>query len=340
MLPFTIADAGLNPSIYNDLIVWEDWRNGNGDIYAYNLSTGEEKQVTRESSDQGNPVIYENYVAYLDDREGSPQVWMINLDTGQESQLTEGEWAKEDLAIADDLIVYVDRTDFESNIRIASLSGQCIESLQLPGAGSQHHPCLNDGRLVYDSNSGGVSDIYLYTFGTGERQFSASFYVNITQGSPPLTVQFTDDSVGDPTRLLWDFGDGNISHEENPVHCYLESGIYTVTYWINDPAHRDAVRKDNQIVVGTSPDARISADHEYGPMPFTVQFSDISTGFPDTWIWDFGDGTNDSVQNPVHTYQTSGTYNVTLLVGNTFGSNRPQFRSRSILCLARRNRSI
>ena len=81
MLPFTIADAGLNPSIYNDLIVWEDWRNGNGDIYAYNLSTGEEKQVTRESSDQGNPVIYENYVAYLDDREGSPQVWMINLDT-------------------------------------------------------------------------------------------------------------------------------------------------------------------------------------------------------------------------------------------------------------------
>ena len=175
----------------------------------------------------------------------------------------------------------------------------------------------------------------------GERQFSASFYVNITQGSPPLTVQFTDDSVGDPTRLLWDFGDGNISHEENPVHCYLESGIYTVTYWINDPAHRDAVRKDNQIVVGTSPDARISADHEYGPMPFTVQFSDISTGFPDTWIWDFGDGTNDSVQNPVHTLPDFRDIQCHPPGWEHFrGRIRPEFRSRSILCLARRNRSI
>jgi PKD repeat protein len=44
-----------------------------------------------------------------------------------------------------------------------------------------------------------------------------------------LPVQFTDASTNVPTSWNWDFGDGTTSTEQNPVHTYTESGLYTVT---------------------------------------------------------------------------------------------------------------
>jgi PKD repeat protein len=49
-----------------------------------------------------------------------------------------------------------------------------------------------------------------------------------------------------------------------------------------------------------------------GGAPLTVQFLDTTTQFPDTWSWNFGDGTTSREQNPVHTYQAPGTYHVSL----------------------------
>jgi len=48
-----------------------------------------------------------------------------------------------------------------------------------------------------------------------------------------------------------------------------------------------------------------------GAMPLTVQFSDNSTGDMSAWFWDFGDGTNSTLRNPVHTYVQPGNYTVT-----------------------------
>ena len=46
--------------------------------------------------------------------------------------------------------------------------------------------------------------------------------------------------------------------------------------------------------------------------PFTVQFSDTSTGSPTVWLLDFGDGWTGTEQNPTHTYATNGPHTVTL----------------------------
>ena len=54
----------------------------------------------------------------------------------------------------------------------------------------------------------------------------------------------------------------------------------------------------------------------------SVSFIDLSTNNPSNWNWDFGDGSNNSnIQYPIHTYNNSGTYNVTLTTTNSFGSN-------------------
>src|SRR5256885_16821248 len=39
----------------------------------------------------------------------------------------------------------------------------------------------------------------------------------------------------------------------------------------------------------------------------------------DSWFWNFGDGINSFLQNPIHQYNTPGTYNVSLVVGNSLG---------------------
>ncbi len=50
-----------------------------------------------------------------------------------------------------------------------------------------------------------------------------------------------------------------------------------------------------------------------------VQFYDRSRYVPTSWQWDFGDGNTSNQQNPLHTYTTSGIYNVRLIVSNSYG---------------------
>ena len=47
-----------------------------------------------------------------------------------------------------------------------------------------------------------------------------------------------------------------------------------------------------------------------------VEFEDLSTGNPDTWFWDFGNGNTSSVQNPITFYSSPGTYTVKLIASN------------------------
>ncbi len=63
------------------------------------------------------------------------------------------------------------------------------------------------------------------------------------------------------------------------------------------------------------------ADKVVGSIPHTVTFTDTSTGSPDTWWWDFGDGEmGTGTQNPTHTYKCVGTYSVTLTAWITDGA--------------------
>ena len=52
-----------------------------------------------------------------------------------------------------------------------------------------------------------------------------------------------------------------------------------------------------------------------------VSFTDLSSNGPTSWLWDFGDGNTSTLQNPSYTYNNNGTYNVSLTVTNTYGSD-------------------
>ena len=61
--------------------------------------------------------------------------------------------------------------------------------------------------------------------------------------------------------------------------------------------------------------AGFSADKTSGSVPLTVSFTDTSTGSPDSYYWDFGDGTHSTERNPVHTFTGAGSFTVTLSAG-------------------------
>lgn len=71
-----------------------------------------------------------------------------------------------------------------------------------------------------------------------------------------------------------------------------------------------------------TPTVDFSAVPLTGTVPLMVSFTDLSTGSPTSWAWDFtNDGTVDStLQNPVYTYSTPGTYSVKLTATNSSGS--------------------
>jgi len=70
-----------------------------------------------------------------------------------------------------------------------------------------------------------------------------------------------------------------------------------------------------------TPNAGFIAFTVFGQAPLKVQFKDISTGSPNLWNWNFGDGGTSAQQHPLHIYEQPGVYTVKLTVSDGSGSN-------------------
>ncbi len=121
-----------------------------------------------------------------------------------------------------------------------------------------------------------------------------------------LKVTFTNTSTG-ATSYGWDFGDGNSSTEENPVHTYADAGTYPVIL----TAEAGAITSTHQESVTVSAPVEVTAAYTYVAEDLTLTFTNTSTGAT-SYGWDFGDGNSSTEENPVHTYADAGTYPVVL----------------------------
>ena len=120
-----------------------------------------------------------------------------------------------------------------------------------------------------------------------------------------------------PWRFVWDFGDGSTSTGLNPgAHTYSEWGKYNIKVDITDERCSDVQFKG--VTVNPSvPVAEFTAP-AMGCTPVTMQFNNYSEGKVAS-LWDFGDGTLSSDENPEHTFYRPGDYDVQLVVFNDVG---------------------
>lgn len=150
----------------------------------------------------------------------------------------------------------------------------------------------------------------------------ADFSATPTSGTTPLTVQFNNESTFVATSYIWDFGDGSIGTGVTPEHIYETPGSYTVTLTATHPSLGPLSETKVNFIVATAPVPvpLFSAVPVTGFEPLEVTFTNESTGFPDEFLWDFGDGTTSTEENPVHIYDTAGVFDVTLTASNGTGS--------------------
>lgn len=140
---------------------------------------------------------------------------------------------------------------------------------------------------------------------------TSAFRTNGHVGQAPYSVRFEDQSIGSPTAWKWDFGDGTTSTDQNPTHVFNQTGVFNVALTASNDQASDTSTQYRCIIVNSVPVAAFTSNATSGRTPFSVQFTDQSTG-TNGYEWQFGDGITSTEQNPVHTYTKPGVYTVTL----------------------------
>ena len=149
------------------------------------------------------------------------------------------------------------------------------------------------------------------------------FTANVTSGCAALTVNFTDQSTGNPTAWNWEFSNGTLSSVQNPVVTFTDPGTYSVKLVVQNATGIAEVVRTNYITVFPSPVASFTANQTLGCLPATINFTDLSPpgagAVITSWDWDFGDGGTSTQQNPTHVFNNIGFYTITLTVTSSTG---------------------
>jgi PKD repeat protein len=142
-------------------------------------------------------------------------------------------------------------------------------------------------------------------------------------------VQFTDLSSNYPTSWSWSFPGGtpSTSTVQDPLITYNTAGTYSVTLTATNGDGSGTHTETGYITVSVYVPQPPVANFEGTPTTVTVgnsvDFTDLSLNDPTSWVWTFAGGTpaNSTEQNPTVTYDTEGSYAVSLIVTNNTGSD-------------------
>lgn len=150
----------------------------------------------------------------------------------------------------------------------------------------------------------------------------ANFGASVYAGCAPLTVSFTDSSSAG-VNYAWDFGNGQTSTLQNPTVNFIGTGQLDTTYTVQlittltGSGCSDTISKD--VVVYGTPLAGFETNFPcQGDSVYFMDTSFSATHPIVSWLWDFGDGTTSTLQNPIHLFAL-GSYNITLTVTDTNG---------------------
>jgi len=168
----TTSGSANDPDIYNDIIAWVDYRNGNNDVYMYNISTKEEIKIPTNGS-ANCPCIYGDKIVWEDDSHMRPSwdlsdIHMYDLSTKKETQISahlEELVAEGQPDIYGDKIVWLDLYDEDWGVSMYDLSTKEETFITHDAL----HPAIYGNRIVYyvsHPRKGTDSNIYVYDLST------------------------------------------------------------------------------------------------------------------------------------------------------------------------------
>ncbi|HET6255632.1 MAG TPA: PKD domain-containing protein [Puia sp.] len=152
-----------------------------------------------------------------------------------------------------------------------------------------------------------------------------------TAGCLNSPVNFSNGTTPAPISSLWDFGDGSpTSNQAAPTHTYTSAGTFTVTL-TNKYANCTTTATSNITIGAALVPTFTAAPTSACQAPLAVQFTDQTSPVPTQWTWDFGDGTPTSnQQSPLHTYTSTGNFNVMLTATTAAGCSGTTTMSKEV----------
>lgn len=189
------------------------------------------------------------------------------------------------------------------------------------------------------TNSAGVSKMVCQNVVINSDPMTAPCVAVITYTVIPADyiVKFwSTESTGNPAdyEFVWDFGDGNTSILQNPVHTYGAPDYYlvslTITNTITGCSHTTVALVNAGAGSNGIQGHFTSVQNGNGGLKaneYSVDFTGAAFGEPASYFWDFGDGTDgDSTTiTPTHDYAGVGTYNVCLTVSDPFSGQEDTY---------------
>ncbi len=167
------------------------------------------------------------------------------------------------------------------------------------------------------------------TIAIESRPVYANFSAVATRGVAPFNVQFMDLSSGPVAAWKWTFGDGNTVTEQGPNHTYVNPGVYDVTLDVFNKSGVSNTTYNPRFITALSPTVTTKITLVYADLSNRkkIQFFDNSEGVGiNSWLWDFGDETDQStVQNPCHEFVSNGTFPIKLSISNGYASDSNTF---------------
>lgn len=176
---------------------------------------------------------------------------------------------------------------------------------------------------AYSSNVAGGYDVCVFKIDLELSGVIAELELDVddASGCSPLTVDFSNASIN-ASSYEWDFGDGNISNDENPIHTYTDAGEFTVRLIASNIETCNQADTAYAQVSVFSPDVSFTRTPRFLCIGQEAQFTDTSNNPGDpvvAWAWNFGDGTTSDEQNPSHSYDNVGVYTVSLTITTSEG---------------------
>lgn len=184
-------------------------------------------------------------------------------------------------------------------------------TLSLIAYGNAPCPEVSDQMTLTFSHTPNVD----FTWGPACEDEPVSFFVDTTATNVGATISWN-----------WNFGDGSTSLLMNPVHLFSTIGQHTVTLTTLDTLGNAHVNF-HEVFISEPPTAFFGVSaNTCSNAPVTLDNQSWTLyGYIAQTVWNYGDGTpNDTINWPdnpdvTHQYDTSGIFNVTLIVTNSFG---------------------
>ena len=164
----------------------------------------------------------------------------------------------------------------------------------------------------------------LYSWVWGQCSTTADFTLTYPDCS---AIQFTDASTASANYNLvqwqWNFGDGDTATGQTVMHTFTPGDTVLVQLVVTADSSgttcTDTLVK--QIAIHALPTVYVGSNHNPTSVVVAANFFGHSgmEPFIRSWQWDFGDGTFDTIQNPIHLYPDTGSYQVVLHVIDSNG---------------------